>query len=186
VTIPPRLLLTGVPGIGKTTVVVGVLTRLRAADVPAVGFLTRELRECDHRVGFEVAALDGPSAVLAHVGWSDGPRVGRYRVDVEAFERVALPALEQARDAGAVIVVDELGRMELASAAFVAALDELFALTSPVLATVHQAQHPVTDRLEQRADVELIEVNAANREALPSRLSARLMFAWQACQGDLT
>jgi len=184
VTSPPRLLLTGTPGVGKTTVVDGVLARLRAADVPVVGFLTRELREGGRRVGFAAEALDGPRAVLAHVQRTTGPQVGRYGVDVEAFERVALPALEQAREGHAVVVVDELAQMELASAAFVTALDWVFALPVPMVATVHQAQHPVTDRLEQRADIEVIEVTEVNREALPARLSARLVAAWQASQHE--
>jgi nucleoside-triphosphatase len=61
--------------------------------VPVGGFTTRELREHGKRVRFMVEAIDGPSALIARVGWTSGPRVGRYRVDVAAFEAVALPAL---------------------------------------------------------------------------------------------
>ena len=81
-------------------------------------------------------------------------------------------------------MIDELAQMELASAAFVAALDDVFELPVPVLATIHQARHPVTDRFKQHADVELIKVTEANREALPARLSARLVAAWRAQQRE--
>lgn len=183
-TVAPRLLLTGQPGVGKTTVVDGVLAYLKAAVVPVVGFLTRELREGGQRVGFVVEALGGVQAVLAHRDYVSGPQVGRYRVDVEAFERVALPVLERARGGRAVVVLDELAQMELASTAFTEALDELFELPVPVLATVHQRSHPVTDRLKQRVDVEVTWVTAANREALPAQLSARLVDAWRASQHE--
>lgn len=183
VDISPRLLTTGAPGIGKTTVADGVLARLRAEGVPVVGFVTRELREGGQRVGF-VVEVDGPQAMLAHVARTKGPQVGRYRVDVAAFERVALPALEQARTGRAVVVVDELAQMELASTKFVAALGDLFELRVPLLATVHQRSHPVTDRIKQRTDVEVIEVTEANREALSAHLSARLSAAWRASQRE--
>ena len=75
----------------------GVLACLKAERVPVVGFLTRELRDGDRRVGFAVEALGGPTAVLAHIERSTGPQVGRYRVDVAAFERVVLPALDRAQ-----------------------------------------------------------------------------------------
>jgi hypothetical protein len=93
---PPRLLVTGSPGAGKTTVVGVTVDRLRAAGLTVAGFVTREVREGGRRVGFEVAALDGPAARIAQVGWSSPVRVGRYHVDVAAFEGVALPAVRQA------------------------------------------------------------------------------------------
>lgn len=71
----PRLLLTGVPAVGKTTVVQGVLARMRSAAVSVVGFVTRELLEGGGRVGFVIESLDGPRAVLAHVDYLTGPQV---------------------------------------------------------------------------------------------------------------
>jgi nucleoside-triphosphatase len=109
-------LVTGSPGAGKTTVVGATVDRLRAAGLTVAGFVTREVREGGRRVGFEVVALDGPVARIAQVGWSSSVRVGRYHVDVAAFEEVALPAVRQALLAGRVVVLDELGSMELASA----------------------------------------------------------------------
>ncbi len=64
-----------------------------------------------------VETLSGDRGVLAHVALPGPPRVGRYGVDLQAFERIALPALA-ASQPGGVVVVDELGKMELASAAF--------------------------------------------------------------------
>jgi nucleoside-triphosphatase len=172
----PKLLLQGLPKVGKTTVVERLVERLQGEDMPAAGFLTRELHEQGRRVGFAVRSLRGPEAVIAHQDWVTGVQVGRFRVDVAAFERVALPALTAALEGDAVVVIiDEIARMELASAAFVDLLGQVMDRPAPVVATVHVHPHPVTDALLRRPDVQVIEVNSANRDELPERLLARLV-----------
>src|SRR5262245_26109570 len=105
----PYLLLTGPPRVGKTTVAGELVDRLTVAGRSVGGFLTGEVRETGRRVGFTVAEIGGGAVeLMAHVGWTDGPRVGRYRVNVPAFERVALPALDRAMSDADVIVMDEL------------------------------------------------------------------------------
>ena len=121
--------------------------------------------------------LAGTEGVLAHQDFQTDVRVGRYGVDVSAFEQVALPALRRAKDSGGVAIIDELGRMELASAPFVEAMDALFAGSLPIVATVHVFEHPVTDALKRRADVERIVVTEANRDAVPAQLVRQLMHS---------
>ena len=142
----PRLLLEGHPGIGKTTVTRRLLKLLQKAGVPVAGFTTGELRIGGRREGFVVEAVSGAREVLAHVDLPGPPRVGRYGVDLAALERVALPALREPGASG-VVVVDELGRMELASAAFRAAVVELLGRDVAVVATVQRARHRFTDAL---------------------------------------
>lgn len=101
------------------------------------------------------------------------PRVSKYGVDLKAFERVAQPALEDIRD-GDVVLIDELGKMELASDRFCDAVLDLFERPVPIVGTVHVARHPFTDALKDRADVETIRVTTGNREELPEQLAARL------------
>jgi nucleoside-triphosphatase len=170
---PPRILLRGRPGVGKTTVMTRLAERLRAAGVPVAGFLTREVRRGAARTGFLVEDLRGPKAVLADVRIPGPVRVGRYGVDVAAFERIALPALEEARP-GAVVLLDELGKMELASERFRAAVEELLGRPVPLVATVHVHRHPFTDALQARPDVEVLEVTPGNRDRVPEELAARL------------
>jgi nucleoside-triphosphatase len=102
--------------------------------------------------------------------------VGRYGVDLEALEQVALPALESARAAD-VVVLDELGKMELASPRFCSATAATLDGPLPVVATVHVFRHPFTDELKRRDDVERIGVTKGTRDALPSELAARLASA---------
>jgi nucleoside-triphosphatase len=170
---PLRLLIEGRPAIGKTTVVRRLAELLRAAGVPFAGFITEELREHGRRVGFAVATFDGAHAVLAHVDLPGPPRVGKYGVEVPAFERLALPALASAPDRR-VVVIDELGKMELASKPFRAVVLEVLEQPVAVVATVHLARHPVTDGLKRRRDVELVRLTTRNRDELPAWLAARI------------
>lgn len=146
---------------------------LRSSDVPVSGFLTREVREGERRTGFRIESVAGEEGTLARVGHRGGPRVGRYGVDVEAFERIALPALEDV-SAGSVLIIDELGKMELASERFRDAVGALFDADIPIVATVHAQRHPFTDALKRRGDVEVRRVTRANRDALPEEIAAVL------------
>jgi len=151
-----------------------LIALLRDADVTVSGFLTREVREGRRRTGFRIETVAGEEGTLAQVGHRGGPRVGRYGVDLEAFERIALPALEDI-PAGSVLVIDELGKMELASNRFRDAVGALFDAETPIVATVHAHRHPFTDALKRREDVEVLRVTRANRDALPEQILAILV-----------
>ena len=165
------ILIEGRPGAGKTTVARRLVDALQAAGIPVSGFLTGEIRERGRRVGFAVEALGAERRTLAHVDLPGPPRVGKYGVDLEAFEAVALPALRPPGEGG-VAVVDELGKMELASEAFRTAFTELAGTGVPLVATVQLARHPFTDALKRSAEV--IRVTARNRDELPQELARRL------------
>jgi nucleoside-triphosphatase len=170
---PLRLLLEGRSGIGKTTVARRLLALLRDAGITLGGFVTDEIRRGGHREGFAVQTVAGQRGVLAHVDLPGPPRVGRYGVDLAVFERVALPAMAVPRQAG-VVVVDELGKMELASAAFRDAVSDLLERDVAVVATVQVHPHPFTDGLKRRPDLRMERVTERNRDALPERLAAQL------------
>jgi nucleoside-triphosphatase len=168
------VLIEGRPAVGKTTVARRLGALLREAGAPLAGFVTEELREGGRRVGFAIETFDGTHGVLAHVGLPGPPRVGKYGVDLAGFERVALPALASTPE-GCVVLIDELGKMELASKPFRAAVSELLERRVRLVATVHVARHPFTDALKGPAAVELVRVTVRNRDDLPERLAARLL-----------
>lgn len=165
-----KVLVTGPPKSGKSTAVMRLVQLLVAEAVPVGGFVTVEQREGERRTGFVVKDLAGPSAVLAHQDLDSPVRVGRFGVDVAAFERVGLPALREALAAGGVVVIDEIARMELACPAFPALVAQALAAPVPVVATVHAQPHPFTDELLRRADVRVLRVDPAGRDDLPQRL----------------
>jgi nucleoside-triphosphatase len=169
-----RLVIEARPGAGKTTVLSRLAERLDDAGVALSGFLTREMRSKGRRVGFEIETFGGERGLLAHVDLPGPPRVGRYGVDLEEFERLALPALEAPAD---VVLIDELGKMELASERFRGTVLRLFEGDVPIVATVHTFRHPFTDELKERADVSTFRLTSANRDGMPRELAQRLRAA---------
>lgn len=90
-----QILVTGPPGVGKTTLIRKVCERLAVDGCRLTGFYTAEQRDAKgYRMGFEVVKCpeDGTRGRLASVG-GNGPRVGKYAVDVESFDAVALNCL---------------------------------------------------------------------------------------------
>jgi nucleoside-triphosphatase len=164
-------LIEGRPGTGKTTVALRLAERLEADGVPVSGFVTEELREGRRRVGFELRTLDGERGMLAHVDFKGGPRVGRYGVRLDDLERLAVPRIAGARE-DCVVIVDELGKMELASEPFREAVLELLDRPVTVIATVHAFRHPFTDALKRRPGVALVRLTQRNRDRLPDELAA--------------
>ena len=169
-----NILLTGPPRCGKTTLVERVVERVRPT-VRLAGFLTREVREGGDRVGFDAIALDGREAVLARKGGGRGPRVGSYAVDLPSFERVGVASLLDA--AAEAIVIDEIGAMELHSAAFRDAVLAVLDGPRPVLATIRQRPEPFCDAVKRRTGVELVTVTAQNRDGLVDEISRSLLAA---------
>jgi nucleoside-triphosphatase len=169
-----RFLLAGRPGIGKTTVADRLVALLRDAGLPLSGFVTREIRERGRRVGFAIATLDGRHGTLAHVEFPGPPRVGKYGVDVAIMERVGIPAV-CAPGAGGVVIIDELGKMELASDGFRDAVSHVLDEGAALVATVQLGRHPFTDALKAQPGIELLRVTRENRGQLPERLAELLI-----------
>jgi len=167
-----RILLAGRPGVGKTTVARRVVELLRQRGFDVRGFVTEELRERGGRVGFAVEPIGGPRTILAHVDLPGPPRIGKYGVDVDAFESVALPALAGV-DTADVVMIDELGKMELASAPFRSTVLELLGQPVSIVATVHVARDPFTTALKRQSGVETVTITVSNRDELPAALAAR-------------
>jgi nucleoside-triphosphatase len=163
---PARILLSGPPQCGKTTVV-----RRVAECFPGrvSGFYTQEVRERGRRVGFEIVTLDGERAWLSHVDFPGPHRVGKYGVNLENLHRVALPAME-ARPGVDLIVVDEIGKMECLSRRFIDAMERLWAAPAPLLATVAQKGGGYIQKIKEMPDALLLTVTPANRDDLPGRL----------------
>jgi len=131
-----KILLTSLPGCGKTTAVMQILEKLDCKKI--VGFYTQEIREDGKRRGFRFRCLDGTEGTLAHVDIKGRSRVGKYGVDVAGFEEAIVPILDAAQSNAELFVIDEIGKMECMSEQFVAAVRRLFASDKSVLATVAQ------------------------------------------------
>jgi nucleoside-triphosphatase len=156
-------LLTGKPGVGKTTLVRFILRSLK---VPAGGFLTEEIQEEGRRVGFVLRDLEGREGILAHASFSSPYRVGRYGVQVQTMEKIGIPALNKAISDKDLVVIDEIGRMELFSPAFQRAILEALDSSKPVLGVLQDRVFPLAQRIGGREDTRIIHVTLKNRDHL--------------------
>lgn len=170
-TAPHALLLTGVPGVGKTTVIRRLARRL--TDRRLGGFYTEERREAGVRQGFQLIGFNGVERLIAHVNFSKSARVGKYGVDVTALDEMA-EALLTSDTAAELYLVDEIGKMECCSVRFVAAMRALLARGVPLVATVARHGGGLIAEVKQRPDGVLWEVTRANRDELPARIEAWL------------
>lgn len=162
-----NILLTGRPGIGKTTIIQRIVTNL---SVPAGGFYTQEIREGGTRMGFRIISLDGREGLLAHKQKKSSFRVGPYGVNIEDIEGIGVRALEEALENSGCIVIDEIGSMELFSEAFQQCVLRCLDAPTPVLGTIQKKKTPFLNSIRSRQDVNLIEVTAANRDDVPSTI----------------
>jgi nucleoside-triphosphatase len=165
---PRHLLLTGPPGCGKATVILRLLERLH--DLRLTGFYTEEVCERGQRVGFEIVGLSGRRRVLADARSSSRHRVGRYGVDPSALEAMVQAELIDRAGEADLIVIDEIGKMELTCPCFVEVVPRLLDGGAPVVATAALHGSGLIVQVKAREDIRLIEVAGHNREQLPEEL----------------
>ena len=168
----PKILLTGAPGCGKTTVVVKLaqlMTHRRMA-----GFITEEIRTNGKRTGFTAKTFGGKEAMLSSIHHNSWVSVGRYGVDVHGFEDLVLPEFEKIAGKADLFLIDEIGKMECFCPRFVKAIEHLLEQEVSCLATVSQNGKGLIADIKARDDVELITVTPQNRDTLPAQLAERL------------
>jgi len=165
-----KILLTGRPGCGKTTLIKRVVDELA---LPAGGFYTEEIRQRGERVGFKIITLSGEEAVFADVDFRTPQRLGKYGLDLAALETVGVEALRTAVRGRQLVVIDEIGPMEIRSTIFRDVVHQVFDSpdVSGILGTITARLFPFTDAIKERSDVTMIDVRPSNRDQLVSELS---------------
>ncbi|KPL17880.1 MAG: hypothetical protein AMJ92_10610 [candidate division Zixibacteria bacterium SM23_81] len=159
-----NLLLTGKPGVGKTTLIQRVLSQITRC---LGGFTTQEIRQGGLRVGFSIRAVDtGQEGVLAHMDSASPYRVSKYGVNVDEMERVGISALHRAMRSSDVIIMDEIGRMENYCPSFRQAVLEALDAPQDVLGTLQMRSTPFLDGIRKRPDVVVKLVTPQNRDGL--------------------
>jgi len=154
------LLLTGKPGTGKTAL---IKEALAGTKVKRGGFYTEEIRTGGVRQGFRIVTLDGQEATLAHVGISSPYQISKYRVDTDALDRVGVTALRLALKESYLIVIDEIGKMELLSPRFRETVTQVINSGKKVLGTIMLNPHPFADEIKRHPEVETLLVTRDNR-----------------------
>jgi nucleoside-triphosphatase len=151
--------------VGKTTLIKAITKVLKER---TAGFYTEEILGPGGRKGFRLVTLDGQETVMAHkdLRGPGHPRVGRYKVDVKAIERVGVATLRQTMKSDKIIVIDEIGKMELFCGPFKTAVLQAIGGPHVVIATVMAKPNPWVDSLKVMPQVETWQVTAENRDNL--------------------
>jgi nucleoside-triphosphatase len=164
--------ITGLPGAGKTQALVKVIEMLEEENLTVGGMVTEPIIENGKRVGFYV--MDWKSkrkAIFAHIDTESKFYVGKYGVNLESLDTVGVEALVDASKNSDVIVIDEVGKMEVESEKFVKAVKDAMEVDKPIILTLHKkSRNPLLQDIRRRDDVRILEVTPINRNLLPYKI----------------
>jgi len=152
-------LLTGRPGTGKTSIIKQAVAGMRGK---AGGFYTEEIRSQGVRQGFRLVTLDGQDAILAHIDIHSPYRVSKYGVDTDSLDRVGVFALYRAAEQCDLVVIDEIGKMELFSTNFRQAVLQIIDSGRRLLGTIMLNPNLWADAIKLKPQVNLVTVTRAN------------------------
>ena len=166
-----KILITGLPGVGKTTLVLKLAKGLR--DFFPVGFFTSEIREKGIRKGFSIESFDGGKSILAHINIESLHRVGKYNVDVQGLE-LFLDGIPFLSEKSEIIVIDEIGKMECFSEKFKMIVEQILASEKIIIATIALKGNQWIEMIKSRDDVILFELNRSNCKIVEKDIIALL------------
>ena len=152
-------LLTGRPGMGKTSLIKQAVAGVKGE---AGGFYTEEIRSHGVRQGFRLVTLDGQEVILAHINIHSPYRVSKYGVDIDSLDRVGVSALHNAAQQYDLVVIDEIGKMELFSADFRRAVSQMIDSGKRILGTIMLNPNPWADAIKRQPQVNLVTVTRTN------------------------
>lgn len=163
-----NILLTGRPGIGKTTLINKSVRRIRETGIKIGGISTREIRSRNIRKGFMIRDVEsGREAIMASTDFGEGPKIGRYRIDISALVDVGVTAIRTAIEEAEVVVIDEIGPMELLSPEMSKIILRAIDSTKPVLGVIHwKKRGRLIHAILSNPETKVIEVRHDNRDSL--------------------
>src|SRR6059036_1054693 len=154
--------ITGLPGPGKTYCLLKVIEMLEGDGLKVGGMITEPIVKKNRREGFYV------------MDWAMKERRVFASKDIDSkvmVGRFGVGALKHATEITDVIVIDEVGKMEVESPNFIAAVKEALDADKPLILTLHKkSRNPLLQDIRRRDDLRILEVTQVNRNLLPYKI----------------
>jgi len=170
----PKIGITGMPSVGKTETLKKIIGFLEAAGYVSEGMVTEPILKDNKRIGFSVRDwMTNEKQTFAHIDFEDKEKVGKYGIDITALEAVGIPAIEKAilDEAIDIIIIDEIGKMEMISERFCEVVIEALDSDKPIMVTLHKkSRTPLLQDVRRRDDIRILEVTPVNRNLLPYKI----------------
>jgi nucleoside-triphosphatase len=166
-----NILLTGIPGSGKTTLIRKLSEVFK--EFNPTGFYTADITEEGVQAGLLIASLYGDSRILAHVGLKSKYGVGKFRVDVKGFDTMLDNIFSKDKKTG-LYFVDEIGKIECLSRKFCKLVIELLNAEKPVIASISDKGTGIISEIKKRNDVKLHEITLENHDLKVKELTMEI------------
>ena len=170
----PKIGVTGMPSVGKTQTLIKIMEYLEENGYTLEGMITKPILKHKKRIGFYVEDWQTKEKeVFAHLDFDSKEKVGMYGVDIGALERVGVPAVEKAitDEEVNVIIIDEIGKMEMLSERFCEVVIEALDSDKPIIVTLHKkSRTPLLQDVRRRDDIRILEVTDVNKNLLPYKI----------------
>jgi nucleoside-triphosphatase len=159
-----KVLLTGEPRVGKTTALKKIIQIIGESNCS--GFYTEEIRDEFDRIGFDCVSLDGRRTRIADINFKSDIRMGRYGIDIEAFEDIALKAIKTSLGSNKVIIIDEIGPIQLLSLRFKQEVYSILASPNCVIGTIFYNKHSDIDEIKKVPGIKLYRITNECRDTI--------------------
>lgn len=168
-------LLTGKPRMGKTTMIKKLINGIGLENCG--GFYTEEITNLNDRIGFRCVSITGESVEIANVESTSKTRVGRYGINVEQFEEFAVRILQNDLHSKKILVIDEIGFMQMLSKPFQKIVQQIITDEKLVIGTIPLDSHPEIDKIKCLKEVKITSLNELNRDRILEPLKKDILKA---------
>lgn len=168
---PKHILLTGKPRTGKTTLLKRIIENLK---MPCGGFYTEEIPEDNKRIGFKIKTLEGKEGILARKGLESKFRLGKYGINIKDLEGIGVRSILGALRDKEIVIIDEIGKMELFSEKFKEAVLNVLDSNKRLIGVIHVADSGFLNAIRKRKDVDIFEVDLNNHEQILKKVSSMI------------
>jgi nucleoside-triphosphatase len=171
-----NIIVTGPPGSGKTRLIQKIVEDFKRQGIVVGGLLTPEVRVGAERTGFNILdVLTGDKGLMADASYQSDIKVGRYGVNLDVIRKIGVNALTRAQSKCDVIVIDEIGKMELYSREFQDAVEQALSSEKPLIGTIgERLRHPFAMRIKEMPTVKVMTLTRSNWEDVFRQIESML------------